>query len=62
VVYLQGAKRGALHSRQALVGEVVCGQEFVVSVVVAVVMVVPAPGLATGLVELVKLIRLWEAV
>ena len=62
MVYLQEAKRGALHSRQASVGEVVCGQESVVSVVVAVAVVVPAPGLATGLVERVKLIRLREEV
>jgi hypothetical protein len=59
VVYLRGARREASHSLQVLVEEVVGGPE---SVVQPVVVVVPAPGLATELVELVKLIKLREEV
>ena len=57
VANLREAMQEASHSRQALVGEVVGDQESVVQPVVAVV-VVPAPGLGTELVELVKLTRL----
>lgn len=64
MVYLREARQEALHSLQALVGEVVDGSESVgLQPVVAVVVVeVPAPELATGLVELVKLIKLQEEV
>jgi len=61
VANLREAKQEASHSRQALVGEVVADLESVVRPVVAVV-VVPAPGLGTELVELVKLTRLREEV
>ena len=61
VANLREARREASHSRQALVGEVVGGPESVVQPVVAVVEV-PAPGLATELVELVKPTRLREEV
>lgn len=63
VVYFGEARQEASHSRQALVGEVVDDPESVVQPVVQVgVVVVPAPGLATGLVELVKLTMLREGV
>jgi hypothetical protein len=61
VVYFGEAGQEASHSPQGLVGEVVDDPEFVVQPVVAVV-VVPAPGLATELVELVKLTKLQEGV
>ena len=57
VANLREARQEASHSRQALVGEVVGGPELVVQPVVAVVEV-PAPGLGTELVELMKPTRL----